>query len=227
MGIAPGSAPPDPANPALPDVSPMLLNGVFTNPGAFPANPNSVFGFTVNTNKGMLGFGYPSTTVIHDAANAPLAQRYSPDDINNAYNTFTGLPLGPGALISTLSSLSFNAWGANQLNPNNLYSPLNPQSGLATTSIVPGTELVFGPDQRPGIHYGYRIQYTRVSANAGVPGPNQYKINFTNNTNIPGGIVGATPPSLLAGYIEFDSVPDGVVYNAGTFFGGSNGKATK
>ena len=215
MLVAPGGVPPDPTDPALPDVSGQFANGVFTT--------SPTFSFAVSTDKGLLSFGYPSTSIIHTAApaNAPLAQRFSPDDINNAYLPFSSPPgvLGPGSRrFLSLTNLPTTVWGGNQLNPSTIpASPL--MQGLPNTivspSVVPGTELIFGPDQMPGVHYGYRIQYTRVSAAAGFVGPNQYKINYTNNTNTPGGL-GSAAPSLIAGYVEFNSQPDGTNYNSGT-----------
>lgn len=44
--------------------------------------------------------------------------------------------------------------------------------------IVPGSEVVVGPDQIAGSHQGMPIRYTRVAS--GEPGPNQYKINYTD-----------------------------------------------
>lgn len=45
-------------------------------------------------------------------------------------------------------------------------------------TIVPGSDVVFGPDQLPGPNYGREIRYTRVAT--GRPGPNQYRINYTD-----------------------------------------------
>jgi prepilin-type N-terminal cleavage/methylation domain-containing protein len=47
-----------------------------------------------------------------------------------------------------------------------------------TASIVPGSEVVIGPDQRPGPNYGSPIRYQRVSAANATPGPNQYRILY-------------------------------------------------
>jgi hypothetical protein len=44
-------------------------------------------------------------------------------------------------------------------------------------SIVPGSEEVEGPDQNPGPNYGNRVRYVRTT---GIPGPNQYRINYTD-----------------------------------------------
>jgi prepilin-type N-terminal cleavage/methylation domain-containing protein len=43
--------------------------------------------------------------------------------------------------------------------------------------IVPGSEEVFGPDQLPGGNNGMEIRYRRVNKE---PGPNEYRINYTN-----------------------------------------------
>jgi prepilin-type N-terminal cleavage/methylation domain-containing protein len=77
-----------------------------------------------------------------------------------------------------------------------------------TASIVPGSEVVIGPDQRPGPNYGRPIRYQRVSAANATPGPNQYRILYQDT--VPYQEVmrayGFTP-QLLRGYIEFYSDP--------------------
>lgn len=57
--------------------------------------------------------------------------------------------------------------------------PLNPDPsiGFARARIVPGSETVIGPDQRPGPHYGQAIRYSRTTRE---PGPNQYRINYVD-----------------------------------------------
>jgi prepilin-type N-terminal cleavage/methylation domain-containing protein len=44
--------------------------------------------------------------------------------------------------------------------------------------IVPGSEIVTGPDQLAGPHQGQPIRYIRVTS--GDPGPNQYKLNYAD-----------------------------------------------
>jgi prepilin-type N-terminal cleavage/methylation domain-containing protein len=53
----------------------------------------------------------------------------------------------------------------------------DPSIGFARTRIVPGSDIVFGPDQNPGPNYGRLIRYTRTTKS---PGPNQYRINYTD-----------------------------------------------
>jgi len=55
-------------------------------------------------------------------------------------------------------------------------TPLRPELGLKA-SVVPGSEMVEGPDQNPGPNYGLRIRYARVQ---GAPGINQYRINYAD-----------------------------------------------
>ena len=50
------------------------------------------------------------------------------------------------------------------------------QTGFPRTQIVPGSEVVTGPDQLPGPNFGNEIRYTRTT---GDPKANQYKINYT------------------------------------------------
>jgi prepilin-type N-terminal cleavage/methylation domain-containing protein len=78
-----------------------------------------------------------------------------------------------------------------------------------SASIVPGSEVVIGPDQRPGPNYGSPIRYQRVSAANATPGLNQYRILYQDAA--PYQEVLQTygfAPQLLRGYIEFNSDPN-------------------
>ncbi len=55
--------------------------------------------------------------------------------------------------------------------------PLNPAEQFSRVRIVPGSEEVIGPDQRPGPGYGMAVRYIRTT---GQPGPNQYRINYVD-----------------------------------------------
>ena len=112
-------------------------------------------------------------------------------------------------------------------------SPLDPRVGFARARIVPGSEVVIGPDQSPGANYGRPTRYTRVTVK-GNAGPNQYYINYVNqnepNWTQLGFAVNAAiydptyyddtsanwanrfvsqvlQPAYRAGYIEFNSLP--------------------
>ncbi|MCA1996274.1 MAG: prepilin-type N-terminal cleavage/methylation domain-containing protein [Armatimonadetes bacterium] len=103
-------------------------------------------------------------------------------------------------------------------------SPLHPDPaiGFPRATIVPGSEVVIGPDQNPGPHYGQPIRYSRTT---GEPGPNQYRINYTNlrepddygllglpnppATYDPNNLVSAViQPRYKAGYIQLNSDPN-------------------
>ena len=117
--------------------------------------------------------------------------------------------------------------------PDGSISPLNPTNGFAKCRIVPGSEVVYGPDENPGPNQGNTVRYVRVTRN---PGPNQYQINYVDQpepTNSSGAIdytlLGLTstqigtfnptvydPMNLVSaviqprykkGYIKFDSDP--------------------
>ncbi len=57
-------------------------------------------------------------------------------------------------------------------------SPLHPGLGFPRAFITPGSEVVVGPDQRPGPNYGAPVRYSRVSRRP--VGPNEYYINYVN-----------------------------------------------
>ncbi|MCW5934536.1 MAG: prepilin-type N-terminal cleavage/methylation domain-containing protein [Fimbriimonadia bacterium] len=76
-------------------------------------------------------------------------------------------------------------------------------------SIVPGTEIVAGPDQRPGPNFGQPVRYTRVPNNTQLVGPNQYRINYQDIVDEQSLRNSPDPLDfrLLRGYIEFYSDP--------------------
>jgi hypothetical protein len=202
--------------------------------------------FTVDAQRGAINFAFPQWAVTWTTVNnvrMPLPCYYSPVDVNSALTGAYGRrfidlrkPLSAALYGATGNQQPLNA--AETLNAN-LLTPLgwlqpsnagatNPISNFVpTVRIVPGSERVFGPDMRPGPHYGYRTQFTRVASNAGVVGPNQYKISYEDNPNAapadandPGG--NANDPRVHVGYVEFDSQFDGdststTSIQAGTF----------
>ena len=196
-----------------PNVDP--LTGVWLNTPQELNNAN-FFAYSVDPLGGSVNFSFPWSVVCHDAAsNAPLPQTYSPYEIN--YKLINAPTAGYGKRYLQLGAISTEKWGAAmaQLMPATAQSPLSPTifgnvpGTLPRISIVAGSEQVFGPDQIPGPHYGYRTQYTRVSASGDAPGLNQYKINYTDVPNAAPAIANdANEPRVGMGYIEFDSIND-------------------
>ncbi|OYT72044.1 MAG: hypothetical protein CFK49_04015 [Armatimonadetes bacterium JP3_11] len=95
------------------------------------------------------------------------------------------------------------------LDANGALDPPTNHLTLPNASLVPGSEVVIGPDQRPGPNYGRPIRYQRVSAGTATPGPNQYRILYQDA--VPYTEVMSTygfTPQLLRGYIEFYSDPN-------------------
>jgi len=104
-------------------------------------------------------------------------------------------------------------------------SPLNPATGFARARLVPGSEVIIGPDQIRGTNYGQAIRFTRALRSDNV-GPNQYFINYVNQPEpdytalgfaVPATIFDPTTydatsfvqsilqPRFRAGYIQFAS----------------------
>lgn len=107
-------------------------------------------------------------------------------------------------------------------------------SGWQRAQIVPGSEEVFGPDQRPGPGYGQTVRYTRTTVKP--VGANQYYINYVDQKEPDWSIFGIggvsydpadyNPNNLVsavlqaqyrAGYVEFNSkvgepLPAGNIY---------------
>ncbi len=192
-GVTPGSTPPVLPG-AFPDVGPKPdpASGAFTD-------LTSPFAFTVNADKGTVNFAFPSGATVNSGsgttpAYVPLPQRYDPVTINNVDS-----PNYARRYVDLRAALTA------PLNPASANSPLSTISPwYADVHIVPGSEFVYGPDQIPGPHYGNRIRFTRVSSFASTVGPNQYRINYEQNSNL----AGSTDPSLYLGYLEFQQGTD-------------------
>lgn len=211
--VPPGNDPPQNLN-ALTDVGPRPdpATGAWTN-----TNPE--IAFSVDSKTGLLNFGFSSGVLVHDAAGQPLPSRYSPADINN------GMSSAVGKRHLRLDVLPTTLWNGFALNPASAVSPIfalgnplrfdpAPPYQFSRVRIIPGTERVYGPDQRPGLNFGRRVQYTRVSSTAGVIGSNEYKILYDDVPNARAAVNGTPitadnpPANVRLGYIEFNSQPD-------------------
>lgn len=78
--------------------------------------------------------------------------------------------------------------------------------------IVPGSEQIYGPDQQPGPHYGLQILYSRTTRK---PGPNQYRINYTDQVEPDYALLGLTAPPATYDATSFMSAVFQARYKAG------------
>jgi prepilin-type N-terminal cleavage/methylation domain-containing protein len=179
-------------------------SGVWVNPDGTLRNPAQQFAFGVDPRRGLIGFAYSNSVMLGVEADMmpgaprinPLAQRYDPAVINANLD-------GPweGRYIDLRAPLD------SRFHPPSAQSPLSPNlPWFGTVRIVPGSERIFGPDQRPGSTYGSRVLYTRVPANTGTPGLNEYRINYEDVPNA----IAADPndPRVRMGYVEFCRDPN-------------------
>ncbi len=198
IDVAPGGTPPVNVG-SLPNVGP----DPDPTTGAW-RNNNPEFAFVPDARTGLVNFGFAASVYVHDTNWNPLPSRYSPQEINdNLAGTY-------GKRFLRLDTLPNNTWGGIQLNPSAARSPLDifrtAVGDIPRVRIIPGSERVYGPDQRPGVNFGQRVQYTRVSANAGSIGLNEYKINYED---VPNAIAAdVNDPRVRIGYIEFSSQLD-------------------
>ncbi|RYG36083.1 prepilin-type N-terminal cleavage/methylation domain-containing protein [bacterium] len=108
-----------------------------------------------------------------------------------AFNTVVGINTRFNVLYNLVEADVTNANGVGNLDLSRIHraidlrvtpmadgtpSPLNPGYGFKA-SIVPGSEIIEGPDQSPGVGYDTTryVRYNRVNAD---PGVNQYVINY-------------------------------------------------
>lgn len=97
----------------------------------------------------------------------------------------------------------------------------NQFAGGGRARLVPGSEIIIGPDQKAGSNFGRPVRYTRVSGQS--VGPNEYKINYVDQPEPDwNAVLGAVPPAAYTitnaisailqprykeGYVEFQSDP--------------------
>jgi len=79
-------------------------------------------------------------------------------------------------------------------------SPLHPTLGFPKCTIVPGSEIVYGPDQFIGPNFGNTVRYQRVTQ---TPGPNQYQINYVDQPEPRDPAPGGSPSTVIAGPIDY------------------------
>jgi len=93
-------------------------------------------------------------------------------------------------------------------------SPLHPDPtiGFAQARIVPGSEVIIGPDQNPGPNYGQPVRYVRVTRN---PGKNQYAINYADLTEPNWALLGYPAPPVAYTATDFTSAVLQPRYKAG------------
>ena len=205
------------ANPTLYDKGPMPD----ASTGAW-VSTNPEIAFSADSKTGLLNFGFSQGVMLYDASNQSrsLPARYTSAIINNGMTSAIGkrylrLDVNPDpALYATPAAL--NAAAVSPLlalgNPGR-FDPSAPAQ-YSRVRIIPGTERVYGPDQRPGLNYGHRTQYTRVSSTAGVIGLNEYKILYDDVPNAVAAVNGLPitidnpPANVRLGYVEFNSQPD-------------------
>ncbi len=205
----PGNNPPTLAQLAnLPDVGPNAdpVTG-------FWRNLRPQFALTVDAKRGLINFGFPHSVVVNNGQK-PLSCYYSPAEINNGMSPAPQVGIfAAGKRYLDLRTLPNSVWDNVTLNPAGLRSPLDllavTKDRVPLVQIVPGTERVFGPDQRPGLNYGSRVQYNRVSSSSDLIGKNEYRINYTDVPNINVAALDEADPRVRMGYIEFDSIPEG------------------
>lgn len=154
--------------------------------------------------------------------------------INNRFNNIWARwnDFAPGIDRARFAKRFINLGQINQ--PGGIASPLSRLNGMTRAVVTPGSEAVYGPDQRPGPNYGSLVRYTRVAARP--VGPNQYFINYTDMPEPDwAATFGVAPsydpkvfdansfvaavlqPQYRAGYVELNSrfgepIPDGNIY---------------
>ncbi|MBX3117815.1 MAG: prepilin-type N-terminal cleavage/methylation domain-containing protein [Fimbriimonadaceae bacterium] len=185
--------------------------------------------------------GDPTQTIFRADRNRPTAEtgpELTPSNDTNTGGTIADPIYAPSNSLYQINKLFNKIWIENPgLRPNihrfidlrvlpapdGTPSPLHPDplTGFAKARMVPGSEIVTGPDQRPGPNYGNPVRYTRTTRE---PSANQYRINYVNQPEpnyallglpnpppvyTPSDIVSAViQPRYKAGYVQLYSDPN-------------------
>lgn len=135
--------------------------------------------------------------------NSPTGQQYNPSgDLGRRFVDLRNESMFP------TTATNFNPFAPN------VRGYLNPFAFM-----TPGSEVVYGPDQRPGPNFGRPIRYNRVAPGETV-GLNQYRVNYAD-TQAPSYQTLGLPdpgtnsdvrtyiePRFKKGYVEFNSDPN-------------------
>lgn len=193
-----------------PRIGPSIFNA---------ANPVPLMLFTVEQKRGRIQARFPAVAAFENLPTAPTSAAnakltgWLASPTRGTYNQ--GGDLGR-RFLDLRDTLQF-APAVTGFNP---LQPMVKGYDNTAAKIMPGSEVVVGPDQRPGPNFGRAIRYTRVAQGEPV-GLNQYKINYTDikePTNYlqflgvpdPAGnadVRNYIQPRFKKGYIEFHSDP--------------------
>jgi prepilin-type N-terminal cleavage/methylation domain-containing protein len=192
-----------------------LLNGTPSTNWLILSDPDEaeMLAFYLNEEAGQLEFaipwwmgGYPQSglTFSTGAFETPATDRNpDPNTINGRFNY--QYRLDPNNINNVKRYISL----IDLDNNGQIDDPLRNHLAFPNASIVAGSEVVIGPDQRPGPNYGNPIRYQRVASATRDVGPNQYRILYTDSVSLQQVVnTFGFEPSLLRGYIEFYSDPN-------------------
>jgi len=168
-----------------------------------PADARPEIMFTVDARRGLVNFAFPDSIVLHDSQGNPQPSRFAPEEVNQRFDTANTAGQNAYRYIS-LAALD------TLLNPG-VQSPL---TQIPNVRIVPGSEVVKGPDMRPGPHYGKEITYTRLPADTPPQniGLNEYTINYTDRPNTNANLTQDEQALLRMGTIVFSSLKNNEPY---------------
>jgi prepilin-type N-terminal cleavage/methylation domain-containing protein len=188
-------------------------------PNIFPAdNRQELLLFNVDQRRGRIVMSFPARAAygFTPQANSSAANATLTGWVNSA----TGQQYNPSGDLGRrfIDLRNENLFPTTAMN----FNPLAPQVRGYTNPfsfITPGSETVYGPDQRPGPNFGRPIRYNRV-APAETVGLNQYRINYTDTQTPSYQVLGLPDPGSNAdvrnyieprfkkGYVEFNSDPN-------------------
>ncbi len=151
------------------------------NPTVSPGTPPRMM-FTVDRRRGLVNFAFPHYLTQAGQKKPIVFDPAVPNGEFDYVRTLPGYGLNSYRYVNLLALDANNPAGVDiALNP----SGPSPIGVIPNAGIVPGSDVVWGPDMRPGSNYGRAIMYTRVPRTTDPKslGPNEYILNYSDVPN--------------------------------------------
>ncbi|MBL1149749.1 MAG: type II secretion system protein [Armatimonadetes bacterium] len=201
---------------ALAAGGPVAL-GNFLSPPPGPNTPLMLF--RMDSKRGRIALSFPADQALGYVPQTTGA------NVNATLDGWIASPTGGQNANTRALGRRFVALDRFTPSAGNYWNPLQASALYGydnqTSKVVPGSERVIGPDQRPGPNFGRPIRYSRVAQGHKV-GANQYLINYVDldepsdymtalGVPDPSGnadVANYIQPRFKKGYVEFNSDPN-------------------
>lgn len=142
------------------------------------SSPSEVFNITQYMNQGRLNPNSmdPNTDMAFYFDYAGQLMNFNRGTVNFALNVVP-MVLSPGDIADI--NMNFAVELEQNRNPIPRWCRLAAMNVLRNAMVVPGSEVVMGPDMTPGAPNGRMVRYARIPRDMGTAGLNEYQINYS------------------------------------------------